>query len=259
MHRENVMNNQETLKTALVTGGGSGMGKATCLRFANDGMRVGVLDVNKEAASSTVEEINSSGGSALAIEADIADRTQVDRAVEKLRGALGPITVLVNNASVENFCGFREIAEDNWDRLIDVNLKGTYNVIQATMDDMLAAGWGRIINISALGAQTGAPNMCHYTASKGGVIALTRSLAIELGPRGITVNSISPGFIDTPMARRAIEGGEFPVPYEQILASYPIPRLGRPEEIASACAFFASDEAAYITAQVLGVNGGAAV
>jgi NAD(P)-dependent dehydrogenase (short-subunit alcohol dehydrogenase family) len=123
---------------------------------------------------------------------------------------------------------------------------------------MLAAGWGRIVMLSALGAQIGAPNMAHYTASKGAVISLTRSLAVELGPKGITVNSISPGFIDTPMARRAIDGNLFPVPYEQILATYPIPRMGLPEEVAAACSFFVSEEAGYVTAQLLGVNGGCA-
>jgi NAD(P)-dependent dehydrogenase (short-subunit alcohol dehydrogenase family) len=139
-----------------------------------------------------------------------------------------------------------------------VNLKGAYILIQTALPDMIAAGWGRIINISAIGAQIGAPNMALYTATKGGIIAMTRSMAVELGPKGITVNSVSPGFIDTPMARRAIDGDKFPVPYEQILASYPIPRLGRPEEIAAACAFFASEDAGYITGQLLGVNGGAA-
>jgi NAD(P)-dependent dehydrogenase (short-subunit alcohol dehydrogenase family) len=140
-----------------------------------------------------------------------------------------------------------------------INLRGAYVAAQCVLPDMTAAGWGRIINVSAFGAQIGAPNMALYTASKGGIISMTRSLAIELGPKGITVNSVSPGFIDTPMARRAIDGGLFPVPYEQIIATYPIPRLGQPEDIAAACAFFASDAAGYITGQVLGVNGGAAM
>jgi NAD(P)-dependent dehydrogenase (short-subunit alcohol dehydrogenase family) len=176
-----------------------------------------------------------------------------------LRQFFGPIGVLINNAAIENFCAFAEIRDDNWDRIVNTNLKGTYIVTQTVLPDMLALGWGRIVNISALGAQTGAPNMVHYTASKGAIVAMTRSLAIELGPKGITVNSVSPGFIDTPMARRAIDGGLFPVPYEQIIGSYPIPRLGQPDDIAAAYAFFASEDASYVTAQVLGVNGGAAV
>ena len=181
---------------------------------------------------------------------------QLEAAVNSVREALGPITILINNAAVENFSPFQEISGESWDRLMAVNLKGTYQVTQVVLPDMLAAGWGRIVNLSALGAQSGAPNMALYTATKGGVIAMTRSLAIELGPKGITVNSVSPGFIDTPMARRAIDGNLFPVPYEQILATYPIPRIGQPDEVAAACAFFASDEAGYITAQLLGVNGG---
>jgi NAD(P)-dependent dehydrogenase (short-subunit alcohol dehydrogenase family) len=246
-------------RTALVTGGGSGMGKAVCQRLARDGMAVGVLDINGEGAKTVAAAINQAGGRAIALFADICDRHEVDLAVRDLRRAFGAIGVLINNAAVENFCAFGEIRDEIWERLINTNLKGAFIVTQAVLPDMVAGRWGRIVNVSALGAQTGAPNMVHYTASKGGIIAMTRSLAIELGPKGITVNSVSPGFIDTPMARRAIDGRLFPVPYEQIIAAYPIPRLGQPEDIAAACAFFSSEEAGYITAQVLGVNGGAAV
>lgn len=245
-------------RTALVTGGGAGMGKATSLRLARDGRAVGVIDIDGAAATAVATEINESGGKAIALRADVSDRAQIEDAVAKVRQELGSVTILINNAAVENFCPFPEITEGVWDRLMAVNLKGNYVLIQTVLPDMLAAGWGRIVNLSAIGAQIGAPNMALYTATKGGVIAMTRSLAVELGPKGITVNSVSPGFIDTPMSRRAIDGDLFPVPYEQILASYPIPRLGRPEEIAAACAFFASDDAGYITGQLLGVNGGAA-
>jgi 2-hydroxycyclohexanecarboxyl-CoA dehydrogenase len=245
--------------TALITGGGSGMGEAISRRLAREGKAVGVLDINRESAQAVARSINDAGGRAIALCADIADRRQVVAAVDELRRVFGAIGILVNNAAVENFCAFSEIRDENWDKLIDINLKGAFIVTQAVLPDMLAAHWGRIVNVSALGAQTGAPNMVHYTASKGGLIAMTRSLAIELGPEGITVNSVSPGFIDTPMSRRAIDGGLFPVPYEQIIATYPIPRLGQPDDVACACAFFTSEEAGYITAQVLGVNGGAAV
>lgn len=246
-------------RVALVTGGGSGMGRATSMRLARDGRAVGVLDVDSDAAVAVAREITDQGGTAVAVQADVANRSAVDCAVAEVRAALGPITILVNNAAIENFCPFTDLDEQSWDRLMNVNLKGSYFLIQSVLPDMIEAGWGRIVNISALGAQIGAPNMALYTASKGGIISMTRSLAIELGPKGITVNSVSPGFIDTPMSRRAIDGDLFPVPYEQILASYPIPRLGQPEEIAAACAFFASEETGYITGQLLGVNGGAAV
>lgn len=250
------MNND--MRTAIVTGGASGMGKATAQRFARDGRAVGVLDIDHAGAEAVVTEIVATGGKAIALAADMGDRSQIEAAVAETRRTFGPITILVNNAAVENFAPVGEVTEADWDRLMAVNLKGAFLLIQAVLPDMIAAGWGRIVNISAFGAQIGAPNMALYTATKGGVISMTRSMAVELGPNGITVNSVSPGFIDTPMARRAIEGDLFPVPYEQILAAYPIPRLGQPEEIAAACAFFASDEAGYVTGQLLGVNGGAA-
>ena len=235
------------------------MGRATSLRLARDGAAVGVLDVDGKGAESVAVEIRDAGGQALALVADVSKRGQIDAAVASLRESFGAVTILINNAGIENFCPFPELAEETWDRLMAVNLKGGYFAIQSVLPDMVEAGWGRIVNISGLGAQIGAPNMALYTATKGGVIAMTRSLAIELGPRGITVNTVSPGFIDTPMARRAIDANLFPVPYQDILATYPIPRLGTPDDIAAACAFFASEEAGYITAQILGVNGGAAV
>lgn len=245
-----------TIRTALVTGGGAGMGKATALRLARDGRAVAVLDRDGDAAQAVADEITAGGGRAVAVTADIANRNEIEAALSLARAKLGPITILVNNAGVESFTAFEDIGEDLWDRLMSVNLKGTYHVTQLVLPDMVAAEWGRIVNLSALGAQAGAPNMVHYTATKGGVIAMTRSLAIELGSKGITVNSVSPGFIDTPMARRAIDGNLFPVPWEQIVATYPIPRIGQAEDVAAACAFFASDDAGYITGQLLGVNGG---
>ena len=247
------------IRTAIVTGGASGMGKATALRFARDGRAVGVLDIDGAGAEAVANQIVAAGGKAVALAADLGSREQIEAAVAKARAALGPVTIVVNNAAVENFSAVGDVSDSDWDRLMAVNLKGAFVLIQTALPDMVAAGWGRIVNISAFGAQIGAPNMALYTATKGGIISMTRSMAVELGPQGITVNSVSPGFIDTPMARRAIEGDLFPVPYEQILAAYPIPRLGKPEEIAAAIAFFASDEAGYVTGQLLGVNGGAAI
>lgn len=245
-----------TQRVALVTGGGAGIGEATCLRLARDGMAVGVLGRRMANAQDVANAIRAAGGSAIAVEADVADRAAVDRAVASVREALGPITVLVNNAGVEEFMPFTQIDEPAWDKVMDVNLKGIFHVTQAVLPDMEGAGWGRIINLTALGSQIGAANMVHYTASKGGATAMTRSLAVELGPKGITVNAISPGFILTPMAQRAIDGDLFPVPYEQIVATYPIPRVGKSEEAAAAIAYFASEDAAYTTGQVLGINGG---
>ncbi len=243
---------------ALVTGGGGGIGAATCLRLARDGMAVGVLGQRMANAREVADAIIAEGGRALAVEADVADRQAVDAAVAAIRAQLGPITVLVNNAGIEEFLPFAEIDDAAWDRVMAVNLKGSYHATQAVLPDMVAAGWGRVVNLTALGAQIGASHMVHYTASKGGMTAMTRSLAVELGPKGITVNAVSPGFILTPMAQRAIDGDLFPLPYEQIVATYPVPRVGQPHEAAAAIAFFCSEEAGYITGQLLGVNGGCA-
>ncbi len=253
------MSRDNHTKTALVTGAGSGIGEATAKRFAKDGMAVGILDISGESAKRVAAEISTDGGKAVALQADISNRDQVVAAVSQLRESFGPITILINNAAAEDFCPFNEITEESWDRVFRVNVKGIYFMTQAVLPDMEARGWGRIVNIAAYGAQLCEPNMSHYYASKGGVMSLTRGLAAEFGRKGITVNSVSPGFIDTPMARRAIEGGKFPIKAEDIYGRYPIPRLGKPEEIAAACAFFASEDAGFITAQLLGVNGGAAV
>jgi NAD(P)-dependent dehydrogenase (short-subunit alcohol dehydrogenase family) len=245
-----------TARTALVTGGGAGIGEATCLRLAGAGHAVGVLGRRKENIQAVAQAIVRAGGRAIPVVADVAERAQVEVAVEEVRAQLGPITILVNNAGIEEFTPFSEIDDASWDRVMAVNLKGLFQVTQVVLPDMLAAGWGRVVNLTALGSQIGAANMVHYTASKGGVTALTRSLAIELGRHGVTVNEISPGFILTPMAQRAIDGDLFPVPYEDIVATYPIPRVGRPEEAAAAIVYFTSEEAAYVTGQTLGVNGG---
>jgi len=246
-------------RVALVTGGGAGMGEATAIRLARDGKRVAVLDIDAGNAERVAGSIRDAGGEALALTADITNIEQVGQAVDAIRAALGPIGILVNNAGREDFCAFGAIDGDNWQRMLDINLTGNYQVTRAVMPDMVAQGWGRIINFTSIAAQNGAPLMVHYAAAKGGVIAMTRSLALELGGRGITVNAIAPGLIDTPMSRRAIEGDKFGVTVEQLVSSYPIRRMGQPEEVAAAVAFFAAEDAGYITAQVLGVNGGTAV
>jgi 2-hydroxycyclohexanecarboxyl-CoA dehydrogenase len=246
-------------RVALITGGGSGMGEATCYRLARDGKSVAVLDINTASATKVAGAINEAGGSAMAVTADIARRDQVERAVESVQNQLGAIGVLVNCAGLEHFAPFDAIDSEQWDRMVTINLKGNYHVTQTVLPDMTAQRWGRIINFSSISAQTGAVNMVHYAAAKGGIVAMTRSLGLELGSRGITVNAIAPGMIYTPMLQRAIDGDKFVIPVEKLVKSFPIPRMGQPEEVAAAVAFFASEEAGYITAQLLGINGGTAV
>ncbi|MEW9856448.1 SDR family NAD(P)-dependent oxidoreductase [Novosphingobium sp. M1R2S20] len=244
------------MRTALVTGGGAGIGEATCHRLARDGMKVGVLGRRIENVNAVADAIIEAGGEAIAVKADVANREAVEQAVAQVRAAFGPITVLVNNAGVEEFTPFEQIDDAAWDHVLEVNLKGLYIVTQTVVPDMEAAGWGRIVNLTGLGAQIGAANMVHYTASKGGVMAITRSLAVELGRKGITVNAISPGLVLTPMAQRAIDANLLPFAYEQIVANYPIPRVGQPHEAAAAIAYFVSEDASFTTGQVIGVNGG---
>ena len=163
---------------------------------------------------------------------------------------LGAPTILVNNAGITSFCRFTDIDEEAWDRMMRVNLKGPFLCTRAVVRDMLDAGWGRIINISSSSAQTGAPAMGHYAASKGGVIGFTKALAMEYAAQGITVNNIPPGFVDTPMLRGS------PIDVDAAAAVAPMKRPGRPEDIAAACAYLASEEANYVTGQTLSVNGG---
>lgn len=246
-------------RVALVTGGGSGMGEATCYTLADNNHAIAVLDINSANAERVATAITTKGGQAIAVTADITRPGQITTALENIHRVLGPISILVNNAGLEDFTAFDAIDSDNWDRIIEVNLKGNYNMTQAVLPDMKAQRWGRIINFTSIAAQTGAPNMVHYSAAKGGVVAMTRSLALELGRYGITVNAVAPGLINTAMAQRAIEEDRFPVPVEQMVATFPIPRMGEPHEAAAAVAFFASEAAGYITAQLLGINGGTAV
>jgi 2-hydroxycyclohexanecarboxyl-CoA dehydrogenase len=242
-------------KVALVTGAAAGIGRACALRLARDGLAVGVLDINLEGAQSVADEITAAGGKAVALSASIADRAQVNAAVSKLRVALGPITVLVNNAGITGYSRFQELTDEAWDRVMEINLKGTFIVTQVVLPDMEAARWGRIVNMSSSSAQTGAETMAHYSASKGGIIALTKTLARELGPLGITVNNIPPGMImNTVMSEATAD--RFPVPRSEMVKMIPVRRTGEPEDIANACAWLVAEESGYVSGQTIGINGG---
>src|SRR6201985_2004926 len=231
------------MKTAVVTGGGSGIGLAVVQRLRADGLNVATIDLKPSDDD-------------FGFPADVTDRAQVDAALASIRGRLGPVTVLVNAAGLDGFKKFHHITFEAWQRGIDVNLNGVFHTIQAVLPDMLEAGWGRIVNISSSSTHSGASYMSHYVAAKSAVNGLTKSLALEYGPSGITVNAVPPGFVDTPMLRSAEERQLLGGTVEDHINRTPVRRVGRPEDIAAACAFFVSEEAGYITGQILGVNGG---
>lgn len=230
------------MKNAVVTGGGSGIGQAIANRLQADGYHVATLDLNPSDAE-------------FAYTADVTDRAAVEAALTAIRTQLGPVTILVNAAGLDGFKRFLDIDFDTWQRVIDVNLNGVFHCIQAVLPDMIEAGWGRIVNISSSSTHSGTPYMTHYVSAKSAVNGLTKSLALEYGPNGITVNAVPPGFIDTPMLRKAESRG-FLGDIDKTIEQTPVRRIGKPEDIAAACSFLISEEAGYITGQILGVNGG---
>jgi 2-hydroxycyclohexanecarboxyl-CoA dehydrogenase len=250
--------NAMTVKVALVTGAAAGIGAACAKRLAKDGMAVGVLDLDEERCADTVEAIRDAGGIALALGADVSKRDQVFAAVEKLRGELGPITVLVNNAGVTDFTPFEQITDELWDFVYAVNVRGPMIVTQAVLPDMKAAHWGRVVNISSSSAQTGALNMITYSSSKGAIVTMTRSMAQEFGPYGITVNNIPPGSVMGTIMSEANKH-RFQRPENELLAAIPVGRRGEPNDIANACSWLCSEGTGYFTGQTVGVNGGRVV
>src|SRR3954451_12762012 len=242
-------------RVAVVTGAGSGMGRAIGERLAGNGCRVALLDLNADAVEKIAADLGADKADAIGIGVDVSDRAAVDAALGTVRREFGPVEVMVTSAGIDEFAPFTEITLEAWDRMLAVNLTGTFHCLQLAVPDMLAAKWGRIVTISSSSAQSGAARMSHYVASKGGVVGLTKALALELAPHGITVNSIPPGFIDTEMARRAEARGDLPS-IDAVARRPPGRRAGTPDDIAAACAFLCSDDAGYITGQLIGVNGG---
>lgn len=245
-------------KVALVTGAAAGIGAACAKRLAGDGVAIGVLDLDEERCADTVKAIKDAGGKAIALGADVSNRASARAAVEKCREALGPITILVNNAGVTDFTPFEELTDERWDFIFAVNMRGPFIVTQECLPDMKAAGWGRIVNISSSSAQTGAVNMIPYSSSKGAMVTMTRSMAQEFGPYGITVNNIPPGSVmGTIMSEANRE--RFQVPTEVLQKSVPVRRLGEPDDIANACSWLCNEATGYVTGQTIGVNGGRVV
>ena len=241
-------------RTAIVTGVDSGLGGAISQRLARDGAAVAVFDVNGDAAKEAAASIEAAGGTALGLTVDVTDRAAISGAVDEVRSRLGRPTILVNSARAERSDAFLDISPETWDLLLAVNLTGTFNCCQAVLPDMIEERWGRVVNITSSSMQSGAPRMAHYVAANSGVLGLTKCLALEFGPDGITVNTIPPGFIDTPILRAVFEAASRDV--EEGVATVPVRRIGTPEDVAATCAFLVSEEAGYLTGQLIGLNGG---
>ncbi|MEW6272174.1 MAG: SDR family NAD(P)-dependent oxidoreductase [Thermodesulfobacteriota bacterium] len=248
-----------TGRVAVVTGAASGMGLAIARHLAARGDRVALLDLHGDAATRAAETLREAGARVTAAEVDVADRAAIERALRKVRAELGPIAIVVTSAGLDAFEPFTGITPGSWERILAINLTGTFHCLQAAVPDMIEARWGRMVTISSSSAQSGAARMAHYVASKAGVIGLTKALALELAPHGITVNTIPPGMIDTPMLRRAEAGGDVGKLDKVAARVIPVGRTGTPEDVAVTCGFLCSDEAAFITGQVIGVNGGMVV
>jgi 2-hydroxycyclohexanecarboxyl-CoA dehydrogenase len=237
-------------RVAVVTGAGSGIGRAVAIRLAEDTAKVAIWDINASGAEETAQMIRDAGGTAIAIEADCSEKAAIHAAAVKTRAELGAIAILVNNAGIAPFTPFLETDDDLFDTVIRINLRGPWLVTKECLPDMLAAGWGRVINITSSSVQSGSPAQGHYVSSKGGLMGMTKTLALEFAASGVTFNMIPPGFIDTPMLRAA------PVDIDAFAATLPMKRVGKPEDIAAAAAYLAADEASYVTGQTISTNGG---
>ena len=244
-------------RTAIVTGAARGIGAAVAARLAADGFAVAVLDLEEAACGDTVKAIESAGGRALAVGADVSDSEAVNAAVERIATELGPPTVLVNNAGITRDNLLFKMTDQDWDAVIGVHLRGSFLMSRAAQKYMTEAGWGRIVNLSSVSA-LGNRGQVNYSTAKAGLQGFTKTLAIELGRFGVTANAIAPGFIETEMTAATAE--RVGVPFEDFkkaaAAQIPVGRTGKPEDIAAVASFFVSDEASFVSGQVVYVAGG---
>jgi len=238
-------------RVALVTGGGGGIGKAVALRFAREGARVVVIDIVAEAAQAVADEIAAAGGAALAVTCDVTQRDQVEALVRQVLDAYGQIDILCNNAGITRDARLVKMTEDEFDSVVDVNLKGVFNLTQAVAPHMIERGYGRVISTSSIVGLYGNFGQTNYVATKAGVVGMTRVWARELGPKGITANAIAPGFIATDMIKTVPQKV-----LDDFAARTPVRRLGTPEDIANAYLFLASEESSFVNGIVLSVDGG---
>ncbi len=245
-----------TNKIALVTGARRGMGAADARALASQGAKVVITDMDEEECQPVVQEIIENGGEATCFRMDVSNASEVNEVFDKVIEKYGRLDILVNNAGIYTPKPFLELTEEEWDKTLDINLKGQFLCAQRAAKEMAKNKWGRIINIASIASGqvgVGVDASAHYTASKGGVTGMTETLAIELAPLGINVNVIGPGVIDTPMVSAD------QIPKEQMdamLARLPIKRMGKPEEVAAMVVFLASDEASYVTGATFFVDGG---
>ncbi len=244
-------------RVALVTGAARGIGAAVALRLAADGMAVGVVDLDEQACTSTVEAITDQGGRAIAVGADVADEQAAAAAVERAAAELGPVTVLVNNAGILRDNLIFKMTVDDWDAVLNVHLRGAFLMTRAAQAQMVAAGWGRIVNLSSTSA-LGNRGQVNYAAAKAGMQGFTKTLAIELGRFGVTANAIAPGFIETEMTRAtaARVGAEFEDWKTAAIKDIPVGRIGQPADIAATASFLCREEAGFVSGQVIYVAGG---
>jgi len=246
-------------KVAVVTGAGSGIGRAAAALFAREGAAVAIMDLSGSAGKETADEITGSGAPALAICADVSDPGQVDGAFAEVLREFGQLDVLYNNAGVNSAGSVLDATDDDWERAFAVNARGTFLCSRAAARPMTQAGRGSIINQGSVAAMVGVANFASYCASKGAVVALTRSMAVDLSPRGVRVNVICPGTVYTPLMKPMLTargGGDLAKGLAMTTAKYPVGRLGTPEDIAAVALFLASDESAFVTGSVIAADGG---
>lgn len=244
-------------RVAVVTGAALGIGRAIGLQLAQDGADIAIWDIDMPGAEETAGLIREEGRRAIVCEVDVTASAQIAAALDRTRRELAAPAMLVNNAAMTGGIPFNEMSEELWDRMIEVDLKGPFLCIKAVLADMLAAGWGRIVNITSSSVYMGSPGMAHYVAAKSGLAGLTRALAMEYAASGITVNSVPPGYVETPTMRR-LQASHPGVQrsFEETTATFPMKRAGKPEDIAAAVSYLASEAASYVTGQTIHVNGG---
>lgn len=242
-------------RVALVTGGASGIGRATCLALAGRGARVAVADINVQGAQQVAEEIGRQGGDARAVRMDVTDRAQVAAAVQEVLGRFGQVDVLVNAAGWDRIVPFLESTEDLWDRVIAINFRGVLNTCHVVLPHMVQRGSGVVVNIASDAGRVGSSGETVYSGAKGAVIAFSKALAREVARHNIRVNVVAPGITDTPLLQQIIQAGNEKL-IDAIVRSTPLRRMARPEEVAEAVVFLASDRASFITGQTLSVSGG---